>query len=114
MMARVTTSRGASSASGCTSAMNRSPDLIQQQSALATHRLGDERPRRARKIQRGRVELHERHVGDGRPRAIRQRDPVAAGGLGIGRLAIEHPRAARREHRGFRPTPSATRAWDDA
>ena len=39
--------------------------VVAQDRALAPQRLGEERPRHRRVVQRGRVELHELEVGDG-------------------------------------------------
>ena len=74
-MARLTTSRGASSST------KRSPSRVAQQRAVAAQRLGQQRPGHGRVVQRGRVELHELDVG--RRHAGPQRHGHAvAGGLG--------------------------------
>ena len=59
--AEATTSRGASSASGCRSSMNRRPSASTSQRALAAHRLGDQKRALADR-QGGGVELDELHV----------------------------------------------------
>ena len=64
LIALATTSRGARSASGCSSRMNGDAALVAQDRALTAQRLGEERPRHRRVVQRGRVELHELEVGD--------------------------------------------------
>ena len=77
--------------------------LVDQHGALAAHRLGDQRARRARDVERRRVELHERHVLHHRARPVRHRQPVARRGAGVGRLAVDLAAAARREDHRPRP-----------
>ena len=62
-IARATTSRGARSASGCTSTMNATPFVVTEHGTFAAERLGEQRTRHRRVMQRGRVELHELEVG---------------------------------------------------
>ena len=61
-MARLTTSRGASSST------KRSPSRVAQQRAVAAQGLGEQRPGHGRVVQRRRVELHELDVGRGHAR----------------------------------------------
>ena len=70
-----------------------------EQRACAAHGLGNQEVRAAIERERRRMELHELHVHDLGPRAERQRDAAARRALGIRRLAVEAPDAARREHR---------------
>ena len=51
--------------------------LVAQDRALAAQRLGEQRPRHRRVVQRGRVELHELDVGDRDTGPQRHRDAVA-------------------------------------
>ena len=68
---------------------------VDQPGAFAAQRLGEQEPRRARHAQRRRMELDELEVGDPRAGAIGQRDAVAGGHRGIGRLAEDLSGAAR-------------------
>ena len=70
-IARDTTSRGSSSST------KRSPAAVAQQRAVAAQRLGQQRARHARVVQRGRVELEELQVRHGDARPQRHRHPVA-------------------------------------
>ncbi len=106
-----TTSRGARSASGCSSAMNATPLLVAQDRTLAPQRLGEQRARHRRVVQRGGVELHELEVGDRGAGAHGHGDAVTGGEGGVGGDGEALAGAARRDehvagpHR--RPGPRA-------
>ena len=70
-MARLTTSRGASSST------KRSPSRVAQQRAVAAQRLGEQRARHGRVVQRRRVELDELDVGHRHAGPQRHGDAVA-------------------------------------
>ena len=101
-MARLTTSRGASSST------NRSPVGVAQQGAVAPQGLGQQRAGHGRVVQGGRVELHELDVGhrhpgpEGHGQAVggglgrvgghREQLAGAAGGQhGVGGPHLDHP-----------------------
>ncbi len=88
VMARLTWSRGSSSST------KRSPSRVAQEGAVATQRLGEERPGHGRVVQRGRVELHELDVGDGHPGPQRHGDAVAGGLDRVRRDGVELAGAA--------------------
>ena len=70
-MARLTLSRERSSST------KRSPLRVAQQRAVAAQRLGQQRPRHGRVVERGGVELHELDVGHGHAGAQRHGHAVA-------------------------------------
>ena len=74
-MARLTTSRGASSST------KRSPVGVAEEGPVPAQRLGEQRPGHGRMMQRGRVELHELHVGHRHAGPQGHGQPVG-GGLG--------------------------------
>ena len=118
LIARATTSRGARSASGCSSAMNATPCVVAQDRALAAQRLREQRARHRRVVQRGGVELHELEVGDRDAGPQRHRDAVAGGERRVGGDREALPGAAGRDHAcarraTVRGTPSAS-TRDDA
>ena len=78
--------------------MKRSPLRVDEHRAFAAHRLGDQRERVLRRVERGRMELHELHVGQRHAGAMRDREAVAGGDDGIRRVAIDLAAAAGREH----------------
>ncbi len=71
VIARLTLSRGSSSSTNC------SPVAVAQQGAVPPQRLGQQRPRHRRVVQRRRVELHELEVGHRHARPQRHGDAVA-------------------------------------
>ena len=76
--------------------------IVDERRAFAAHRLGDQRHRIASDRKRGRMELHELHIGEHRAGARRHRDAVAGRLHGIGRVAVEPAHAAGGEHDGAR------------
>ena len=76
-MARATTSRGARSRERVLVDHEADAVLVAQDRALAAERLRQQRPRHARVVHRGRVELHELDVGHGHAGPQRHRDAVA-------------------------------------
>ena len=102
-MARATTSRGASSASGCTLEHEALAGAVDQLRALAAQRLGGERRRIAADVERGRVELHELRVGDHRAGARRHAEAVAFRLRRVGGDGVEMADAAGGEHDRARP-----------
>jgi tetratricopeptide (TPR) repeat protein len=78
------------------------PAPVEEDRPLAAHRLADERERVLAGVERGGMELHELHVGETRAGAVRDREAVAGGDLRVGRVAVDLPAAARREHRRVR------------
>lgn len=85
-MPRATTSRGASSAAGWTSSMNRRPSLSIKV-APSPGRLGDQEV--ARCGQRGGVELVELQIRDRGTGSQSQRDAVTGGHLRVGGVPVE-------------------------
>ena len=85
---------------------------IDQDRALAAQRLGHQRggPARARGgVEHGRVELHELHVGRGRPGPERERQPVPGGHRRVGRDLVELPEPAGGQQHGprsYQPRPA--------
>ena len=75
---------------------------IDQMRALTAQRLRQQKPRRARDIQRGGMELHEFQVGHLRARVPRQRHAVAGGDRGVGGVAKHLAGAAGGEQDGRR------------
>ena len=75
-------------------------EIVDERRALAANRLGYERHRIAPDRERGRMKLHELHVGEQGAGARRHRDAVAGRFDGIGRVAIEPADAAGRKHDG--------------
>ena len=73
--------------------------LIQQDRAFSTHGLGDELQRILRRIEGGRMELHEFHVGEPDSPTMRNRETISRGNLRIGRVAVDLPATARCQHR---------------
>ena len=71
---------------------------VDEDRAFAAHRLGDERERILRRVERRRMELHELHVGERDAGAMRDREAVARRDDRIRRVAIDLAAAARREH----------------
>ena len=101
MMPLATTSRGASSASGCRPTMKRDAGAVDQVRALAADRLGDQRllaARRAAEPHDRRVELHELQVGDLGPGPQRQAHAVAGGHRGVGGGVEDLAHAAGGQH----------------
>ena len=80
--------------------------LVAQDRALAAQRLGEQRPRHRRVVQRGRVELHELEVGDRDAGAQRHRDAVAGRQRRVGGDREALPGAAGRERRCGGPAAS--------
>ena len=74
------------------------PVAVDQLSAFAAHRLGDQRPGSTGDVKRGRVELHEREVLQHRAGPPSHRDAVAGGDVGVGAFAVDLAGPARREH----------------
>ena len=72
--------------------------VVAQHRALAAQRLGEQRPRHRRMVQRGRVELDELDVGRRHAGPQRHRDPVAGRLRRVGRDREELAGPARREH----------------
>ncbi len=72
--------------------------VIDEDGALAAHRLTDKRQRPAGKIEAGRMKLHELHVGKARACPCRQRKSLAEIAHGIGGGVIEPADAACRQH----------------
>ncbi len=73
--------------------------LVAQDRALTPQRLGEQRPRHHRMVERGRMELHELEIGDRGTGTHRHRDPVA-GRQGRVRRHREHLTGSTRcEHR---------------
>ncbi len=100
-------SRGASSASGWTPTMKRSPALLISLAPSPRKRLGGERRRVAADVEHGRVELDEFGVGDHRAGARRHAD---ASPFGLGRVGgdgVEMADAAGGEHDGARRESAA-------
>ena len=102
-MARETSSRGASSASGWYSGMNRWPLRVAEVSPFAAQGLGQQVARRAGDVEHGRVELHELHVAQLGPGAVGHGVAVGGGDRRVGRLAVELPRPAGGQHHGPGP-----------
>ena len=117
-IARATTSRGASSASAMPVAHEAHAARVHEHRALAAHRLGDQRERILRRVERRRMELHELHVGERDAGAMRDRVAVARRDHRIRRVPIDLAAAARREHRrvgdDLRRAPFDARAHADA
>ena len=112
MIALATTSRGASSASACTAGHEPLAGAVDQERALAAHRLGDERLLAARSVaepEHGRVELHELQVRDVGARAQRQGDPVAGRDRRVGRGGVDLAHAAGGQHDGAARAPRRRR-----
>ncbi len=61
---------------------------------LAAHRLGDEEGTGVRVVERGRMELHEFHVGDGRPGTVGHGDAVAGGDVRVAGVEVHLAGAA--------------------
>ena len=97
-IARATTSRGARSASGCTLGHERDAVGVAEHRAFAAQRLGEQRARHRRVVQRGRVELHELEVGARDARLQRERDTVAGRKRRVGRDREALADATGREH----------------
>ena len=74
--------------------------FVAQDRALAADRLGDQEPGSALPPEHGGMELNEFHIGEQRPRAERDRNPLPGRHRGIRALAVEAPRPAGREHDG--------------
>ena len=72
--------------------------FVHQHGALAAHGLADQRHGIEPDGQRGRMELHELHVGQRRAGASGQRQALADGAQRIGRVGIEPAQPAGREH----------------
>ena len=97
-MPRATTSRGASSASGCTSSMKRSPAALR--STAPSPRTASDTRNEPRDRERRRVELVELEVGEVRARTPGRRDAVAGRHRGVGGVRVELPCSAAGEHDG--------------
>jgi hypothetical protein len=97
-MARATTSRGASDASGMVGVHERRPVAPAEDGALAAHRLADQEGALARRVERRGVELDELHVRHLRPRPVRHRHPVARRDRRVGGVAVDLAAAARGQH----------------
>ncbi len=81
------------------------PGVVDEEGALAAHRLGDQRLLAAGgrpEVHHGGVELHELEVGDPRPRAQRQGHAVAGRDRRVGRLREDLAHAAGRQDDGAR------------
>ena len=52
---------------------------VDQPRAFAAQRLGDQKSRSIRLLERGRMELHELQIGDARARVVGESDAVAGG-----------------------------------
>ena len=77
------------------------PGAVDEEGALAAHRLGDERLLAGRPLaeeEHRRVELHELEVGDPRAGPQRRGHPVAGRDRRVGRRGVDLPEAAGREH----------------
>ena len=86
---------------------------VAQHRTFAAQRFGEERPRHRGVVQRGRVELHELHIGAGHAGPQRERDPVAGGQHWVGGDRETLTRATRREHGVRREEPLALAAGSD-
>ncbi len=73
-------------------------EIVDERRAFAAHGLGDERHRVAADRERGRMKLHELHIGQQGACARGHCDAVAGCLHRIGREAIEAPDAAAGEH----------------
>ena len=93
-MAWATTSRGASSARGSYVGHEAVAVLVAQVRPFAAHRLADQEAARAGDVEHRRVELHELHVAQLGAGAVGGGHAVAGGDGRIGRLAVDHARAA--------------------
>ena len=78
------------------------PGAVQEDRPLAADRLGDEERLGERVVEAGGVELDEFHVGDRRPRPVRQRDSVSRGDVGVARVQVHFPRTPGGEDRHVR------------
>ena len=81
----------------------RAAALVDEASALAADGLGDEVPARPGDVQRGRMELDELQVRQGRPGPVGHGQAVAGGHGGVRRLAIDAPQAAAGQDRPAGP-----------
>src|SRR5688572_19085074 len=72
--------------------------FVEQHCSLTTHRLRYERQRILRRVQCGRMELHELHVSEPGSAAVRNRVAVAGGDLWVRRVAIYLSAATRSQH----------------
>ena len=72
--------------------------LVDEDRPFAAHRLGDQRERVLRRVERGGMELHELHVGERHAGAVRDGVAVARGDHRVGRVAEDLAAATRREH----------------
>ena len=72
---------------------------IFQDTTLPAHGLGDQEGLALRVVEAGRMELHELHVRNRRPRAPRHGDPVARGDVGIRRVQVDAPASSGGQHR---------------
>ena len=84
-----------------------SAGLVDEDRALAAHRLADERHRTVAAIERGRVELHELQVGEDRAGAGRKREPLAEAAGRVGGVLVEPADAAGRDDDRVRPEAGA-------
>ena len=107
-MARLTTSRGASSST------KRSPSASRSSAPWPAQRLGQQGPGHGRVVQRRRVELEELDVGHRHPGPQGHGDAVAGGLERVGRDRVELARAAGGQHHLAGPdlaaVPSGSRA----
>ena len=78
------------------------PAAVQEDRPLAADRLGDEERLGERVVETGGVELDEFHVGDRRPGAVRQRDSVSRGDIGVARVQVHLSRTPGGEYRHVR------------
>ena len=70
---------------------------VAEDPALAAQRLADEEAFRVRMVEAGRVELDEFEICDGRARPVRHGEAVSGRDVGIRRVQVDLPRAARGE-----------------
>ena len=75
---------------------------VDQPSAVAAQRFGNQESRSARNRQRGRVKLHELEIGDARTRMKGQRDAVTGRDRRVRRFAKHASGAAGCQERGAR------------
>ena len=79
--------------------------------ALASDRLADERTVRAGQVERRRVELLERQIGEARAGSVGERETVGSRGPWVGGFPIELPRSAACEDGGLCPDHLEAVLW---